>query len=178
MSEKWKDIAGYDGLYQVSDKGNVRSHKRTPGMILKQSPTNCGYMKVQLYKNAKGKMHYVHRLVAQAFLPNPQGKSEINHIDGNKTNNALSNLEWSSRSENQLHAIDHGLREPSPMTGRFGALNHNSRAIIQKDMNGQFIAQWDSIASAARSISCSPSLISNCLCGRKKTAKGFLWEYE
>lgn len=178
MKEIWKDIAGYEGLYQVSNHGNIRSHKRMPNKLLKQSPTNCGYMKVELYKNAKGKMHYVHRLVAQAFLPNPHNKSEINHIDGNKANNVLSNLEWASRSENQLHAINQGLREPSPMTGRYGALNHNSKAVIQKDLNGNVIAAWDSIASAAKAVKCSPSFISNCLQGRKKTAKGFKWEYE
>lgn len=177
MFENWKDVVGYEGLYQVSDKGNVKSLKSNSPKLLKQSPTNCGYMKVQLYQNGKGKMLYVHRLVAKAFLPNPQQKEEINHLDGNKANNVLSNLEWTSRSENQLHAINIGLRESSPMTGRYGALNHNSKAIIQKDLNGNIIAKWDSIASAARSISCSPSQISNCLCGRKKTAKGFLWEY-
>jgi len=178
MKEIWKDIAGYEGLYQVSNHGNIRSHKRRPNTLLKQSPTNCGYMKVELYKNANGKMYYVHRLVAQAFLPNPQGKSEINHIDGIKTNNNVSNLEWASRSENQLHAINQGLREPSPMTGRFGALNHNSKAVIQKDLDGNVIAKWDSIASASKAVMCSPSFISNCLQGRKKTAKGFKWEYE
>lgn len=112
--EEWKDIEGYEGLYQVSDQGNVKSLARKRNnskgsytqkeRILKQSNTTTGYKKVELVKNGQKKSLRVHRLVAQAFIPNPENKPEVNHIDGNKTNNFVSNLEWVTSSENTTHA--------------------------------------------------------------------------
>lgn len=180
MQEIWKDIKGYEGLYQVSNLGNVRSlcfKNSNKIKLLKTSPTNCGYYKVQLYKNGIPKMHYVHRLVAKSFIENPLLKPEVNHLDGNKSNNKVNNLEWATDKENQDHATDTGLRAISPMKGRTGALNPNSRAVIQRDMDGNFIRYWSSISLASQGLGCSPSTISGCLCGRKRTAKGFLWEY-
>ena len=181
MKEIWKDVKGYDGKYQVSNLGHVRSmsfaHTRQ-AKVLKATPTNCGYVKVELYANGKGKVKYVHRLVAQAFIPNPDNKPQVNHIDGNKDNNVASNLEWCSPGENQTHAIAHGLREPSPMTGRKGKLCPTSKPILQYDLEGNFIKRWDSIADANRSFGKGHSNISLCLTGRHKTAYGFKWEYE
>lgn len=176
MQEIWKDVVGYEGLYQVSNMGAVKSlisHK-----ILRQSPTNCGYYKVQLYRDGYGKMHYTHRLVATAFIPNPLGKCQVNHIDGIKANNNVMNLEWASPSDNQKHAINHGLRERSPMTGRHGRDNPLSVPILQYDKNGNLIAQWDSIGQAATHLHCNRSVISNCLNGRYKTASGFVWRFK
>ena len=108
MSEEiWRDIAGYEGLYQVSNCGRVKSFYRG-GRILKQS-LKRGYMFVELYLNTNGKIHIVHRLVAQAFIPNPLNKLEVNHINGIKTDNRVENLEWVTRSENEQHAYDTGL---------------------------------------------------------------------
>ena len=181
MSEVWKDIEGYEGKYQVSNLGRVKSlsfSHTNQEKVLKGTPSNWGYLKVELYSNGKGKIFYIHRLVANAFIPNPETKSQVNHIDGNKTNNVASNLEWCSPGENQSHAIKHGLREPSPMTGRKGKLNPNSKAILQYDLDGNFIKRWDSISDASRYFGRGHSSISLCLIGKNKTAYGFKWEYE
>ena len=103
--EAWKDSEGYEGLYQVSSLGRVRSLPRasTAGKVLVM-PIKNGYPTVCLSKNNEKKTRQVHRLVAEAFISNTQGKTEVNHIDGNKTNNAIENLEWVTRSENESHA--------------------------------------------------------------------------
>lgn len=107
MIEKWKDIKGYEGLYQVSNLGRVKSLRK--GLILKQSHTSTGYMKVELYKNKKRKGFKVHRLVAFAFIKLKEGKEIINHKDGNPLNNKSNNLEWCTQKENVQHAIKTGL---------------------------------------------------------------------
>lgn len=108
--EEWKDIEGYEGMYQVSNLGRVRSFKKyREGRILKSFPDPNGYLKVSLSKNNKLKNHRVHRLVAIHFIPNPQNKSQVNHIDGNKQNDNVNNLEWSTPSENGKHAYKIGL---------------------------------------------------------------------
>lgn len=103
MDEVWKDIEGYEGLYQVSNTGQVKSlNYKGHGVVklLKQDIIHNGYKRVSLVKNGKKKNYLVHRLVAIAFLPNPHGYKEINHIDENKVNNMISNLEWCSRKYN------------------------------------------------------------------------------
>ena len=106
-SEVWKDITGYEGLYKVSNKGNVRSverkdsiGRRCGGRVLKPLNHRRGYLQVDMYKNGKVKRKYIHRLVAEAFIPNPKSFLEINHIDEVKDNNELSNLEWCTREHN------------------------------------------------------------------------------
>lgn len=116
------EIDGYDGAYSISSSGQVMSNareKRVKGCgvgfvspsIKQHQVNNCGYAVVRLYKNSKVKTHLVHRLVAAAFLLNDEGKLQVNHIDGNKLNNDVSNLEWVTGSENCRHAIDSGLYE-------------------------------------------------------------------
>ncbi len=104
--ERWKPVPGYEGFYEVSDRGDVRSLKRatTSGKVLKLSKTKHGYLKVTLSKNGEHKTAAVHRLVALAFLENPDNKQEVNHKNGIRTDNSLENLEWVTNSENQLHA--------------------------------------------------------------------------
>ena len=120
QDEVWKDIEGYEGLYQVSTCGNIKSlakpRKNGNGRcyiqkekLLKQSFTSTGYKKVELYKDGKRKSFKVHRLVAIAFISNPDNKPEVNHIDGNKINNNIDNLEWVTSSENTIHAYETGL---------------------------------------------------------------------
>ena len=112
-SEVWKDIVDYDGLYKVSNKGNVFSVGRRDsrgnkigGRMLKPTHTRNGYLKVNLYNNGKRKTKYIHRLVTEAFIPNPEKLPEVNHKDEIKTNNHVGNLEWCTRG----HNINHGTR--------------------------------------------------------------------
>lgn len=108
MTEIWRDIVGYEG-YQVSNCGRVRSFKSGEPRILKPIDNGGSYLIVNLYRDGKGKIQLVHRLVAAAFIPNPESKSEINHINGIKNDNRAENLEWSTHSENQCHAYATGL---------------------------------------------------------------------
>ena len=143
IKEEWKDIKNYEGLYQVSNLGNVKSLERNKSngkglvkideKILTQNITNWGYGNVALYKNGARKHHKVHRLVAEAFIPNPNNKEQINHIDGNKLNNNVNNLEWNTRIENMNHARINGL------CGN----NTDSNYILLKDNNGKIISQYD-----------------------------------
>lgn len=186
MSEIWKDIKGYENLYQISNLGNVRSlsfgakniQRSNKIKLLKPSRNNCGYYKVQLYNKGTSKMFYVHRLVADAFIPKIEGKDQVNHIDGNKANNIMDNLEWCSASDNQKHAIINGLRASSPMLGKTGLLNHKSKPILQYKTDGTFVKRWDSITEASIFLRCNTSIIWRCLSGKRKTAKGYLWKYE
>jgi hypothetical protein len=114
MTEQWKNIEGYNGDYQVSDMGRIRTRNNRWGVtdkyrILKQNKQRDGYHLVRLYLNSQQSDCLVSRLVANAFIPNPKNKKEVNHKDGNKSNNSASNLNWSTRSENMKHAFEMGL---------------------------------------------------------------------
>lgn len=100
----WKEIAGYEGIYEVSDTGLVRSLKFGKAKILKPQNNGNGYLHFRLCKNGKAKNTKIHRLVAEAFLPNPLGLETVNHIDEDKTNNNVSNLEWMSRPDNVAYS--------------------------------------------------------------------------
>lgn len=121
-SEVWKDVIGYEGLYQVSNFGNVKSLDREvgpknkvpywrKGKICKQSKNNLGYMTVGFTVNNKKVNKYVHRLVAEAFITNMNNYPQVNHIDCNKTNNKMCNLEWCTNSQNHIHAFKNGLNK-------------------------------------------------------------------
>ena len=103
--EIWRDIEAYEGLYKVSNFGRVKSFHFGREKLLKAGVSNTGYANVSLTKNKTKKNFHIHVLVARAFLPNPEGKREVNHIDGDKTNNCVENLEWVTGSENTRHAI-------------------------------------------------------------------------
>lgn len=137
MDEIWRDISGYEGYYQVSNLGNVRSCDRwlrngaNSGYVRHGSARKAvldfdGYRVVGLNKEHKCKTYRIARLVAIAFIPNTYNKSEVNHIDGNKQNDCVSNLEWCTRSENVKHAFDTGLKtfssDRARCTGRLGIL--------------------------------------------------------
>lgn len=105
MIEEWKPVVGYEGMYDVSNLGKVRRrYKTTPTRLLKLSPHD-GYLRAHLCRDNKARMWFVHRLVAEAFIDNPDGKPFVNHIDGNRSNNVVSNLEWVTMSENHRHAF-------------------------------------------------------------------------
>lgn len=108
--ELWKDVVDYEGLYEVSNYGRVKNKKRD--RLLSPHSDRAGYIKVGLYKDGKQKGQFVHRLVAMAFIDNPEEKSDVNHIDGDKSNNHVENLEWNTRSENLTHAYENRLLIP------------------------------------------------------------------
>ena len=133
MKEIWKAIPGYDGYYQVSNMGRVRSMggwcgtaKRRPALRA-ISLTRDGYEKVRLNHGGLDKTCRIHRLVAEAFVPNPDGKTTVNHIDGNKRNNCADNLEWADRHEQLAHAYFHSLKKPAS-----GSLNGNAKLTAEQ----------------------------------------------
>lgn len=127
-----KEIAGYDGKYLVSEEGVVYSIRRqgSDGRIITQRPNTSGYMRVDLRKGKEKQSLLVHRIVAEAFIPNPENKKCVNHIDGNKNNNSFSNLEWCSHSENMKHAVAHNLNKHPELRGE----KHPRSKLSQKDV--------------------------------------------
>ena len=186
MEEIWKDIPGYEGLYKVSNLGNVKSvsprsrlnNCQQTELIMKQILSSSGYYHVQLYKpGCKASTKLTHILVATSFVENKGNKPQVNHKDGNKTNNVFTNLEWVSRSDNIKHAYQNNLLS-SPMKGRYGEAHPTSKAVNQFSLEGSFIRSWGSISDAARAYNTDPRNICECLSGRNKTCKGFVWKYK
>lgn len=169
----WKQVVGYEGYYEVSDDGQVRSVDRAiqckdgvhhiKGRVMKQS-LSVGYYVVNLRKPGSTKIALVHRLVADAFLPNPERLQTVNHIDGCKTNNHVSNLEWASYAGNNQHAYDTGLHSPW------------GYRIDQYDVSGNFISSFPNMYAAARAYGVTPGCISHCVHGRNQTACGYVWK--
>lgn len=184
--EIWKNIDGYEGQYQVSNYGNVRGLERKVSnhtgiltvkpKMLKQGKNHKGYPIVYLSKNNKQKTITVHRLVAIAFIPKIENKPQVNHIDGDKTNNHVDNLEWCDNSENQIHAYRLGLNK---VTGRAGK---PKRPVLQIDMTtNEVIAEYQSIADAGRAVGCKTSSnIGMCCrgCYGRKSIAGYYWRYK
>ena len=118
VQEIWKDIQGYEGFYQISNFGRVKSLGGICGTCKRKEKiralhhTKDGYVKVRLLRNSNDKTYRVHRLVAEAFIPNPNGYDTVNHIDGNKDNNCVDNLEWCDRNKQMQHAYKLGLKQP------------------------------------------------------------------
>lgn len=162
MSEVWKDIVGYEGLYQVSNMGRVKSlrewngnrHKaqyREREHILNPTDNGNGYLIIGLRNGAKRKNHYIHRLVAAAFIPNPNGLKYVNHLDYDKRNNAVDNLEWCTQRENILYSVEH-MRKPHnnklPSTGERYIREKDGRyeLTIKEKYIGRFATLEDAIA--------------------------------
>lgn len=178
MKEIWKDIEGYEGLYQVSNLGNIKScysrrYKSEP--IMKLVTHHTGYLVVTLCKNGKRRQCRVHTLVAKAFIPNPNNYPIVNHIDGNKANNHSLNLEWTTYKANTNHAISIGLMNPKDTPKRMGKANLFSKPVIQYDLSGNFVKLWDCQSDAARSFGCDPRSISAAVDNSHKTCMGFMW---
>lgn len=178
MEEIFKEIPGYDGLYEVSNKGNVRTIKRqgTDDRILAGSIDRTGYKRVALCKKGITKSYAVHRLVCLTFLPNPNGKRTVNHIDGNKLNNILSNLEWMTHSENHKHAYDF-LSRKSHMNGKSGKDHHNSKSVIRVCKLTKEVMVFDSLRLATASVGGNEGHVSACCTGKRKSHKGYTWSF-
>lgn len=155
-----------NGLYQVSSIGNIQSlnyNNTNKSHKLAKILTPYGYYRIGLNKNKNHKNFFIHRLVAEAFIPNPHNYTIVNHIDGNKQNNKVQNLEWCSQSHNILEAYRLKLMKPRKLK------------INQYDLQGNFIKQWNSIKEIEIFYNCRH--ISACCKGKRKTAKGFIWRY-
>lgn len=170
--EIWKDIKGFEGIYKVSNYGRIKSIIRYKKMM-KTALDRSGYLKICL-TDSKHKKHTIkiHRLVAENFIPNTENKEQVNHIDGNKENNRVDNLEWCSQSENMIHAFKNNLIHRGK-----GKESPRARAVNQYSLDGKFIKRWDCIADAERELKLSKNNISTCCKGKRKTAHGFKWEY-
>lgn len=171
MDEIWKDIPGYEGLYQVSNLGNVRSlnyNKTGEIKLLKPFTSHNGYRIVSLSNNGKLKGYTIHRLVANAFIPNPNNLPQVNHIDENKTNNRTDNLEWCTQAYNNTYGTH---------TKRVS--KSNSIPVAQYDKNGILINTYLGAADAEKHTGFAHQDISKCCRGIKwhKTVGGYIWKY-
>lgn len=179
MEEIWKDIKGYEGLYQVSNLGQVRSYDRVDnigrlwkGGILKCFNGNREYLLVKLRKNGIRKGYLVHRLVAEAFIPNPDNLPEVNHKDCNPCNNIYTNLEFCNRSHNVNWGDGNKKRRESN-------LNHpnKSKKIKQYTLDGDFVKEWPSIKEIERQLGFFGCSICACCKHKKPYAYNYKWEY-
>lgn len=164
--EIWKDIKDYEGLYQVSSKGRVKSFHKGQEKIIKSYSSEDKYILVHLYKNHKMKMFLVHRLVAIAFIPNTENLPEVNHRDEDKSNNCVENLEWCDRRYN----INYGERNKKVSESQ-------SKKIDQYTKTGDFVRTWNSIIEVERTLGIAHQHISKCCRGRLKSAGNFVWKY-
>lgn len=163
--EIFKEIAGYEGLYEVSNFGNVRSLKYGKTRTLKHYKTRNGYQQVDLYKNSKRNHHYIHRLVATAFIENPDNLPEINHKDEDKTNNVVSNLEWCDH----IYNSNHGTRNER-------VADALSEKVVQLTLEWEFIKEWESVNECGRN-GFDKSNVSACCNGKRKTHNGYRWMF-
>lgn len=166
LTERWKLIEEAP-MYEISEYGDI--HNTFTGAPIKQSQ-NQGYMCVSLQINGKAHRRRVHRLVALAFIPNPDGKSEVNHIDGNKTNNHVSNLEWCTPSENLIHAYKTGLRSRDASV----AYTKRRKRVIRDDG-----VMFESMTEAAKHLGLTTSRMSKIIRGNRPSKKdGHIYSYD
>ncbi len=168
MKEEWKPIKGYEGLYEVSNTGKIKSFYFGKTRILSPRKNPLGYLHLVLYKDKVKKDLRVHRLVASAFIPNPNNKPEVNHIDGDKENNNVDNLEWATRKENINHSIKTGLCDER--------IKKRSCPVIAFDMDGNFVGKFSSQTMAAKCLGINNKYISEALCEKSGVVCGYRFE--
>lgn len=163
--EQWKDIQGYEGLYQISNTGKLWSVRKQ--RLMKPYMAN-GYYKVDIRnENGKRKKEYIHRLVAINYLEKPADKNIVNHKDGNRLNNSVDNLEWCDAKYNNNYG-----------TALINKSRAHTKPFYQFDKEGNLIKRWDNFIEASESVGCNKMNIYNCLKGHTKTAAGYVWKYE
>lgn len=182
MEEIWKDKKDYEGLYQVSNWGRAKSLDRyikgkghslqfKKGRILKPMKDNNGYLKVRLCNGEKSKTFNLHRLVAEAFLPNPDNLPQVNHKDENKLNNSVDNLEWCDSRYNKNYGTRNKRISEKMTNGKL------SKPVLQYDLEGNFIKEWKSTMECGRN-GFSQSAVAACCLGKLKKYKNFIWKYK
>lgn len=185
LNEVWKAIPGFEGRYEVSDKGRIRTcsngrwGNRQSCRIMSLKVNTVGYFCVNLYKpfsGGKSTCQMVHRLVAEAFIPNPENKPQVNHIDGNKLNNKVENLEWVTASENKYHAVRTGLQKPSKKQKEI-TIQRCSIPVVVFDADMNEVGRFGSAKDAARATGADHSAVTKCCRGKLKTTKGFYYKY-
>ena len=165
----WRDIKNYEGRYQVNENGEVRSlnyNRSGKVQVLKQRENTDGYCQVKLYKNGIKKLYYVHRLVADAFIPNPDNLPQVNHKDENPRNNRLFNLEWCTNEYN----LNYGTRNQRSSSSR-------SKSVKQYSLDGIFIDEYPSTHEVNRKLGFNQGLISAVCIGKYNQAYGYRWSY-
>lgn len=197
LIEEWRSVCGFEGYYEVSNTGNVRSCDRyvnaklgsksfLKGEMMKLQKNHKGYMTVILHKNNKHYSKTVHRLVAEAFIDNPENLPQVNHKDTDKTNNNVTNLEWISNYDNMQHAMQHGCYKnaftekarASTIKNLEKAIDRLKIAVIQYDMGWNKIREFESISFAGRTLGISASKIVACCKGKRNMCGGYRWKYK
>ena len=180
MEEIWKDVDGYEGKYQISKLGNVMSlNYAGRGYARKLTPkcNNSGRLWVELLDGGKRKCMLIHRLVALAFIPNPENLPQINHKDENPKNNAVENLEWCDQKYNIRYSLE---RHPERYKEKRQTAKYGRRLnlkVDQFDKDGNFIKRWPNSRTIHVETKMSDWGISECCRGNRKTAHGFIWRY-
>lgn len=166
--EKWKDIIGYEGYYQISNFGNVKNVQTNK--ILIGDTNNAGYKRVTLYKPIK-KRFFIHRLVAFYFCDGYKENLVVNHKDGNKQNNHYDNLEWVTRSENDLHAYKMNLRQVHPSQFKHSILAYDKNTKI-------LVKEYQNIQECCDDLQVARSNVYNCCNGKQQTCRGYILKYK
>lgn len=187
----WKDIQSYEDYYEISSTGIVRSKDRTitdslgrtrswKGQILNPDIAANGYCRVTLSVNRKRKQVYLHRLLAEHFLPNPDNLPQVNHKDGNKLNNDLDNLEWCTVQENTIHAYRHGLinhisGKDHPNYGKYGASSKRAKRVLATNIVTNETKEYGALVETIKD-GFTKSEVSRC-CNHGGTHKGYFFEF-
>lgn len=175
--EIWKDIKGYEGLYQISTKGRIKSlnynHTQKCKIRKIDECSNKGYSSILLCNKFGKKKYTIHRLVAETFIPNLENKPQVNHKNGIKTDNRVENLEWATNGENEKHAYKNGLKQK-----KFGINNAMSKSVLQYSLDGKLIQEFQTINNASIELGISSSTIINCSKGRVKRPTKFIFKYK
>jgi len=178
VDEIWKEVSGFNGMYRISNCGRLESIF-TGSPIIREPSLNKGYPSICLRINKKTINKRIHRLVAEAFIPNPDNKKTINHIDGNKQNNHVSNLEWCTQKENVQHAYRIGLSKPNRLE-IFKELKINEKEIYRYSIEGDYIDSFPSLLEATIHVNGNNGCISRFANhrGNMTHSYGYKWSYE